>query len=80
MVDGYWWRKDELGELLAHFTAILAKPHYKKRNLKGSDLYRRRDRKEDNVSLEERRKRFERAVRLMGPDAIPVTRQVKKHA
>ncbi|MGG3737249.1 hypothetical protein [Aeribacillus pallidus] len=76
MADGYWWRKDELGELLAHFTAIIAKPHYKKRNLKGSDLYRRRDRKV--VSLEERQKRFERAVKLMGPDAIPVKRKVKK--
>lgn len=73
--DAYWWRRDEMGSLLAHFTAVLANPWYKGK-ITGSKLYRRRD--VPRVSIEERQKQFERAVKLMGADAIPVTKKVKK--
>lgn len=72
--DAYWWRRDEMGSLLAHFTAVLANPWYKGK-ITASKLYRRMDKPQ--VPLEERQKQFERAVKLMGADAIPVKRKVK---
>jgi hypothetical protein len=72
MGKAYWWRYDIEGLRLAHFTAVLARPFYKKKNLSARHLWKMRDEKRDVVSKEEHQRRFERAVKLMGPDAIPV--------
>ena len=72
--DAYWWQRDEMGELLAHFTSIIANPHYKS-DIKPNKIYKRRDTKE--ISKEEQQAEFDKAVKLMGAKSIPVTRQVK---
>lgn len=72
--DAWLWQRDQLAMLWAHFTAATVQPHTKKR-VKAKDLYKPvvvgKDRKDD-LTPEERRKRFEEAVRKMGPEAIPV--------
>lgn len=68
-VKAYRWRFDNEMSIFAHFTAVLANPHYKKK-LKADDIYSNKPKQV--VDLEERRKRFEKAVALMGPEAIPV--------
>ena len=75
-VKAYQWRQDEWGTLLAAFTSVIANPWYKQ-DLKPSRLYRRRD-SDHVISEEERRIRFERSKAIMGPDVIPVKRQVRK--
>lgn len=77
MDKAYRWQTDRQGEMMAHFTAILARPHSKKRNLSGKDLYRTSEQQEKVISLEERKKRFEEANKLMGPEAIPVKRVIE---
>lgn len=73
--DAYWWRKDELGEMLAHFTSIIANPYYKQK-LTANKIYKRGNSNEPSKTKEELQKEFEKAVKLMGTEAIPVTRQV----
>lgn len=72
--EAYEWRKDEWAELQAHFTAQSMNVHLKRsRNIKGRDLYRRMN-DETEFDKAEHDKRFQEAVSLMGPDAIPVNR------
>lgn len=72
--EAYEWQKDEWAELQAHFTAQTVNVHLKKRKqIKGRDLYKRMDDKEE-FDKEEHDKRFQKAVDLMGPEAIPVKR------
>lgn len=71
--EAYEWRKDEWAELMAHFTASQINVHLKKgKSITGKHLYKRLEDMKDDISLEERQRRFERAVEIMGADAIPV--------
>lgn len=73
MHQGYLWRRDDRGVMLSNFTAAIVNPHVKRR-VKPADLYRPvvSDKKKPRLSLADRQKRFEEAVKLMGPDTLPV--------
>lgn len=57
-------------EMFAHFFAAAANSQFYKKPIKGKDLYGKRN----IISIEERQARFDRAVKLMGPDVIPIKR------
>lgn len=75
VMEGYYWRRDDKYQVESVFFAgVLNMLKGKKGGkIKPQDLYRPvlKGRGEE-VSVEERQERFERAVQKMGPDAIPV--------
>ena len=74
-IEGYRWRFEQEMEMHAHFTA--SRMNYSRQKgqkvVKGTDLFNPNP--PEPVSLEERRKSFEKSVELMGPDAIPVRKR-----
>ncbi|WP_264842558.1 hypothetical protein [Caldinitratiruptor microaerophilus] len=74
MIEADAWRYDRWGRTLAAFVASLinTRPGWRRR-VRPRDLWRSRFQAgAASVSREERQRRFEEAVRLMGPQAIPV--------
>lgn len=74
VIEADAWRYDRWGRTLATFVASLinTRPGMKKR-VRPRDLWRSRfTTGAAAVSREERQRQFEAAVRLMGPQAIPV--------
>lgn len=75
LLEGYLWRRDDRGTMLANFTAAIVSPHTKRR-VKASDLYKpvlqEIGKSSAPLTLEERRQRFDKAVKKMGPQTIPV--------
>lgn len=74
VIEADAWRYDRWGRTLAAFTASLinTRPGMKRR-IRPRDLWRSRfTTGAASVSREERQRQFETAVRLMGPQAIPV--------
>lgn len=74
-IEGEQFRFERQNELHAHFTASIISANRSKgqRATKGTDLYNPNP--PEPVSLEERKKSFDRAVEMMGPDAIPVRKR-----
>lgn len=71
--EAYEWQKDEWAELMAHFTASQINVHLKKgKSITGKNLYKRLEDMKDEVTKEEHEERFNRAVEVMGANAIPV--------
>lgn len=69
------WRFDRQMQVLSNFSAVIANPHYKK-HIKGKDLYTPMGEKKV-VSIEEHKRRFNKAVALMGADVIPVRKRAR---
>lgn len=73
MIEADAWRHDRWGRNMAGFTANLMNL-WSKKTVRPRDLWRSRSWSAGAATLSraERQRRFEEAVRLMGPQAIPV--------
>lgn len=73
-MEAYYWRRDDKYKIESAFFAGLMNMLKGKKGgrIKPRDLYRPALHESDSVPLKERQRRFERAVKIMGPDAIPV--------
>jgi len=78
-LDGWQWAREDRAGINAHFTASLMNCWVKKK-VKGRDLFRSpRQKARDEAYIQARKRRFEEAVRRMGPEVIPLSDRTKQH-
>lgn len=69
-IDGFRYRHELQGQMLAHFTACLLNA-WTKKTIKGRDLWRPH-KPMTKAEREKRDREFRQLVETMGPEAIPV--------
>ncbi len=71
-ISGHQWRFDQKMTVIGSFAATIANAPFRKK-FKESLYKTSKDKKA--VSIKEHKKRFKKAIDLMGPDRIPVRRR-----